>query len=85
MVFNRQKGRPGANTESPPRNHQETNIRDRVEPDYMSAAKKYNTSIHITPEYLENFPILNVNNSSIVNGKSYVVSLLLMIVGQRSR
>ena len=34
---------------------------DRTGPDYMSAAKKYETSINITPGSLDRFPTLNGN------------------------
>ena len=37
---------------------------DRTEPDYMSAAKKYETSLHITPGSLEKISILNENKQN---------------------
>ena len=41
---------------------------DKTEPDYMSESRKYDTSLHITPEYLDKIPILNKGLRIIMKG-----------------
>ena len=64
---------------------------DTTEPDYMSAAKKYENSLNITPGNLDKFPILNANkkmtmqdlkcSSNLVDAKpSSAIIIVLQVV-----
>ena len=72
MVFTRQKARAGANPESPPKNHPETNIREVCTPSRTVFAQEQNElyvqEVFQCAQYLEgedlHYHVLGLNESS---------------------